>query len=219
MKTVCGKIWLAAIVLTFPIAALSQSPGAGEKTREIVHEIIEKSFPELTSAEIEIRTFRSRSNYFKSQFSISRFFAFQTLHYVIFVNPEVFRRQAPAGGIRAILAHELAHVLYYKRKNRFALLGLARLAGKRFTAKFERQADLETIARGYGEGLKSYRQWLYENIPAAAAKAKMRDYFSPEEIGLMLQILAEKPETIDVWRKRVPRNLMEISKSVADRRQ
>lgn len=210
MKTLFGKICLAAILCIFPIAAFSQETEAVEKTQKIVGEIIEKSYPELKTAKIDINTFRSDSNYFKSQFSIERFLTFRRISYVIFVNPEVFRRNAPGDGIRAILAHELAHILYYQRKNRFQLLGLARLADKSFTAKFERRADLVAIARGYGEGLKSYREWLYQNIPPKSVKAKKRDYFSPEEIDLMLRILQEKPEMIDVWRKRVPRSIKEI---------
>ncbi len=176
----------------------------------MTNEIIEESFRELKTARIEIKTFRSESNYFKSQFSVSRFLTFRKTHYIIFVNAEVFRRAAPESGIRAILAHELAHVLYYKSKNRFELIGLARLMNKSFTAKFERRADLEAIARGYGKGLKSYRTWLYNNIPAIDIQAKKRDYFSPAEIDLMLSILESKPETIEVWRKRVPQNLLEI---------
>jgi hypothetical protein len=212
MKRCFGKICLTAIILTFPIAAFSQSNEAIERTRKIVGEIIAKSYPELKPAKIDIKTFQSDSNYFKSQFSVSRFLTFQKLHYVVFVNPEVFRKNAPAAGIRAILAHELAHVLYYKRKNRFELVGLANLADKSFTVKFERRADLEAIGRGYGEGLKSYRRWLYENIPAKETEAKKRDYFSPEEIDLILKILREKPEMLDVWRNRPPRNFNEIRK-------
>jgi hypothetical protein len=210
MKEFFGKIILAAILLIFPIAAFSQEKQAIEKTRKLVGEVIEKSFPELKQAQIEIKPFQSESNYFKSQFSVSRFLTFQKLRYVIFVNSEVFLRNAPENGIRAILAHELAHILYYKRKNRFQLTGLAGLTDKSFTAKFERKADLEAIARGYGEGLKSYRKWLYENISLKSVGSKKRDYFSPDEIDLMLKILRQKPEMIEVWRKRVPRNLREI---------
>ncbi len=213
MKTFFLEICLAAILISFPIAAFSQDKEAVEKTRKIVGEIIEKSYPELKPAKIEIKLFQSDSNYFKSQFSIARFLTFQKISYVIFVNPEIFRRNAPENGIRAILAHELAHVLYYQRKNRFQLFGLAGLTSKNFTAKFERRADLEAIARGYGEGLKSYREWLYQNIPLKRVKAKQRDYFSPEEIDLMLGILQKKPEMIEVWRKRVPRSLKEISQN------
>ena len=86
------------------------------------------------------------------------------------------------------------------------------LTDKSFTAKFERKADLEAIARGYGEGLKQFREWLYQNVPQKELEEKKRDYFSPEEIDLIMKILKEKPAMIDVWRKRVPRNLKEISK-------
>lgn len=210
MNAFFGKICLAAMVLSFPIAAFSQVENEVEKTQALVGEIIEESFPELKTANIEIKSFRSDLNYFKSQFSVARFLTFQKLHYTVLVNPEVFRRNAPMAGIRAILAHELAHVLYYRRKNRFELFTLARLADKDFTARFERRADLEAIARGYGDGLKLYRAWLYQNIPSKMVEAKKRDYFSPEEIDLMLRILREKPAMIDVWRERVPRNLKEI---------
>lgn len=212
MKGFFGKIWLAAALLTFSGNAFSQAADVVEKTNELTREVVERSFPELKRARIEIKTFQSDSNFFKSRFSMSRFLTFQKLHYVIWVNPEVFRRAAPEEGIRAILAHELAHILYYERKNRFQLFTLTRLADKDFTANFERKTDLEAIARGFGEGLKLYRKWLYENIPARAVKAKKRDYFAPEEIDLILEILRKKPETIDVWRKNVPRASKEISK-------
>lgn len=218
MKKVFEKICLAAILLTFPIAAFSQDKDIIGKTQKIIGEIIEKSFPELKTAKIDIKTFESDSNYFKSQFSISRFLTFRKLRYVIFVNAEVFRRNAPEDGVRAILAHELAHVLYYKRKNRFELFGLTGLMSKSFTTKFERKADLEAIARGYGSGLKSYRAWLYQNVAPKSLNEKKRDYFSPEEIDLILQILRDKPEMIDVWRKHVPRSLTEISRHTERKR-
>ena len=211
MKIARIKICLAAILFFCQVAAFSQSDEPIPKTQKLVREIIERSYPELKNAKIEIKTFESNSNYFKSQFSVSRFLSFRKISYVLFVNAEVFRRNAPDDGISAILAHELAHILYYQRKNRFQLLGLAALADKSFTAKFERRADLEAIMRGYAEGLKSYREWLYLNIPPNAVGAKKRNYFSPVEIDAMVLLLKEKPDLIDFWRKRVPRNLNDIS--------
>ena len=203
---------LTALINTFQIAVFTQIQDAGFKTQSFINEVVEKSFPELKKVEINVKTFKSDSNYFKSQFSFSRFLTFQKLHYTIFVNPEIYKKNAPEKAIRAILAHELAHILYYIRKNRLELLGLVSLSDQSFTAKFERKADLNAMARGYGEGLKEYRKWLYKNVPEKNLKAKKRDYFSPDEIELMLQILKKKPEMIDVWRKSVPRSLEEISK-------
>ena len=197
------------MLLSFPPMIFSQN--AIEKTQNYLREIIEKSYPELKNEKISVKIFQSDSNYFKSQFSFSRYLMFQKLNYTIFVNPEVYQRNAPETAVRAILAHELAHVLYYKRKNRLELLGLVSLTDNSFNAKFERKTDLEAIVRGYGEGLKMFREWLYQNVPAKNLEAKKRDYFSPNEIDLILELLQKKPEIINVWRKRVPRNLKEIS--------
>ena len=160
---------------TFPTSF--RRPEAVEKTKRIVAEIVDKSFPELQRTKIEIKIFRSGSNFFKSQFSISRFLTFQKLRYVIFVNPEVYRRAAPEDGIRSILAHELAHILYYKRKNRFQLFGLARLADHDFTADFERKADLEAIARGDGEGLKHLSKMALRKYSAKIYRTKKTRLF------------------------------------------
>ena len=184
------------------------------KTQKYVTEIATISYPEIKLKKLRFKAFESDSSFFKARFSIGRFFTFQRMRHLIFVNPKVFERKASEKGIRAILAHELAHVSYYTRKNRFELLGLASLTSKGFTAKFERKADLEAIARGYGSGLIEYRKWLYKNIPTKDLKSKKRNYFSPKEIKLMLTVLKKNPSAIDVWRKRVPRNLGEIKKGV-----
>ncbi len=184
------------------------------KTQIYVSEIVQKSFPKIKLAKIRIKTFKSETNFFKARFSFTRFLTFQRMRHLLYVNPEVYRRNAPEDSVKAILAHELAHILYYTKKNRFELLGLASLASNGFSAKFERKADLEAVARGYGEGLIQYRRWLYRNIPSNNISKKKRSYFSPQEIQAMLDVLKVKPEMIDVWRKRVPLNVEEIKGGV-----
>lgn len=205
------KLILCLVLFLIPNVAFAKQTDAIAKTQTIITEIVEKSYPELKKAKINVRIFESNANYFQSQFSLTRFLTCQKLRYNLYVNPEVFNKNAPDAAIRAIIAHELAHVLYYSERNRFELIGLVSLIDKSFTAKFERRADLEAIARGYGEGLIKYRLWLYQNIPAKNLDEKKRNYFSPEEIEKMLEILKQKPQMIDVWRKKVPRNLGEIS--------
>lgn len=187
------------------------------ETMRIVAEIVEKSYPELRTARISVKTFHSRSDYYRSRFSFSRFLTFRKLHFLIFVNPQVFEKNAPANGIRAIIAHELAHAAYYRRHNRFELFGLIALQSKSFTARFERGADLQAIKRGYGEGLKEYREWLYQNIPAKQIARKKRDYFSPAEINLIVEAIKEKRDLIDFWIKNVPQNLAEIESAIKSR--
>ena len=202
--------------------AVAQSKVYDEKsavaeTKKIVAEVVKDSYPELQDAQISVKIFHSRSDYFRSRFSFSRFLTFRRLHFLLQINPQIFEKNAPESGIRAIIAHELAHAAYYRRHNRFELLGLVNLQSKSFTAKFERGADLQAIKRGYGAGLKDYREWLYRNIPAQKIAAKKRDYFSPEEIDLIVEAIKEKPELIDYWIKNVPRNFDEIQSAVKNK--
>ena len=182
------------------------------ETRKIVEEIVADSYPELKKAQIKVKTFNSNADYFRSRFTFSRFLTFRNLHYLILVNPKIYESGAPREGIRAIIAHELAHIAYYERHNCFELLGLVALQSNSFTARFERGADLQAIKRGYGEGLKIYREWLYKNIQAKNLNAKKRDYFSPEEIDLILEGVRQKPELINYFIENVPRNSDEIKK-------
>ncbi len=182
-----------------------------KKTRKIVDEVINASYPELLGVNIEVKSFRSRTDFFRSQFSISRFLTFRRLKYFILVNPKVFTLNAPAEGLRAIIAHELAHVRYFVFHNRYELLGLVRLLSGSFITGFERGADLDSIKRGYGAGLIDYRSWLYQNIPSKTALKKRRDYFSPDEIELMSKLISSNPSLIDCWTTKIPRSLTEIS--------
>jgi len=203
----------------FPVRANSSEPArqttkdttgdAVNRSRALVDEIIAASYPELKGADIRIKPFRSRSDYFKARFGFPQYF-FSRMRYLVFANPRVFELRAPEAGVRAIIAHELGHILYFKRRNRVRLMGLMRLTSKRFSAEFERWADLKAISLGYGEGLKEYRRWLYRNVSASKLAEKQRNYFSPEEIDAILTASRRRPELIDYWLKRVPLSLDQI---------
>lgn len=181
-----------------------------ERTQILVDEIKAAAYPELRGLNVQVKLFHSQSDYFRARFAIWPFLTGRRMRYIVYVNPEVFARQAPQASIHAILAHELAHVLYFSQGHRLRLLGLVRLTTKGFTARFERWADLQALARGYGEGLKAYRQWLYRNIPAKSLDEKRRDYFSPEEIDAITSATQQRPELWGYWLKHVPLNLKEI---------
>ncbi len=188
------------------------------ESEKLIAEIIKKSYPELAQTNIFVKTFDSPSDYFRSRFFLKWFLTFQKTRYIIFVNPRVFgSNQSPPEAIRAIIAHELAHIAYYRRHNRFELCGLVALESKSFTARFERGADLEAIKRGYGAGLKVYREWLYRNIPADKIADKKRDYFSPEEIELIQNAVASKPALMNFWQRNVPRNIAALKSANSDK--
>jgi hypothetical protein len=132
------------------------------------------------------------------------------MRYFADVNPALFQEQAPSDGVCAILAHELAHVVSLSRGNRIRRFGMVRLLSKVQTAKFERRIDLDAIHRGYGDGLKSYRKWVYAHISPNKLAEKRRNYFSPEEIGAIQILLQERPELFGYWTAHVPMSLLEI---------
>jgi len=180
----------------------------------LLQDVRSASFPELAHVDIQVRPFQSDSDYFRTRFSLSRYASLRKMRFYIEVNPRVFERGAPEAGVRAIIAHELEHVLYLSRRNRIGLLLLGRLASADYRMRFERGADLGAIARGYGDGLSQYRAWLYRNVPAGALKEKRRDYYSPDEIAAIESVLKKQPAVLPYWRQHIPKNLAEIQNGV-----
>ena len=171
------------------------------------------SFLDLENIDLRVHNFHSQADYFRTRFSVPRFLFLKPMRYFIEVNPELFSQQAPSDGVCAVLVHELSHVVSLNHGNRIRRFSLIRLLSTRYTARFERRTDLEAIRRGYGDGLKSYRTWVYTHIPTSALPIKRRNYFSPEEVEAIEQHLRENPELFTYWSKHTPRNLQEILKS------
>jgi hypothetical protein len=187
--------------------------GAIRATSPALFEVRASSFPELARAELRVRSFRSRSDYFRARFSLSRFLLLMPMRYFVDINPALFLSPPASDGVCAILAHELAHLVSLSRGNRIRRLGLVRLISRRYTVKFERRADLEAIHRGYGDGLKTYRTWAYSHIPPSKLQEKRQNYFSPEEITAIEVKLQEQPGLFHYWSMHVPTNLEEIQRT------
>ena len=105
------------------------------------------------------------------------------------------------------------HVLSLSHGNRIRRLGLVRLLSKAYISKFERRTDLEAIHRGYGDGLKSYRVWVYAHVPPNKLGEKRRNYFSPEEITAIQKGVQKHPDLFAYWSRHVPANLQGIQNS------
>ena len=192
----------------------SGSPKAEIDLTQIrLQELRGASFPELRNVDLRVRTFHSQADYFRSRFSIPRFLFLMRMRYFVEVNPALFGQAAPLDGVCSVMAHELVHIVSLSHGNRIRRLGLVRLISPRYTAKFERNTDLGAIHRGYGDGLKSYRRWVYAHIPATKLAEKRRNYFSPEEIQALQTRLREQPGLFIYWSKHVPLSLTEIRES------
>jgi hypothetical protein len=180
--TMPGRCTRLAALLLLAVRCAPGGTRGPEWAARLVRDVRAASFPELAGADVRVREFASDSDYFQARFSISRFILGRRMRYFIRVNSGAAISAAPEEARRAIVAHELAHLAYYARGNRLHVFGLLRLSGKGFRERFEKRADLEALRRGYAQGLKLYRVWLYEHVPPGALPEKKRDYFSPEEI-------------------------------------
>lgn len=200
---------------TISIIGISEERNAAiQSAAKLVEEVRSLSYPEIYQHDLEVKAFKSNSDFFKARFSIARYLTFRRLKTTIFVNPSVFASSVPSeNALRAIIAHELAHALYYTTRNRLRLFGLVRLTGSEFAAQFERKADLVAISRGYGDGLIEYRHWLYENVPQKALRVKKRNYFAPAEIKVLQEILNKDSKSFDKFMRKVPRTLGELEEA------
>lgn len=187
--------------------------GAIGVTSPALLEVRASSFQELAHIDLRVRAFRSQSDYFRTRFSVSRFLLLMPMRYFVDVNPALLLSPPASDGVCAILAHELAHVISLNRGNRIRRLGLVRLISQQYTVKFEHGADLEAIHRGFGDGLKTYRTWVYAHIPSGKRQQKLRNYFSPEEITAIQVKLREQPDVFQYWSLHVPTNLQEIQRT------
>lgn len=141
---------------------------------QLAREVRTASFPDLAGVRISYRTFQSQTDFFQSRPGLRG--------YTVLINSSPILLTAPAGGVRAILAHEFEHICWYRERARWKLIGLLRLMRTSSDAKWERDTDSRTIRRGYGPGLVEYRLWLYAHIPPRAAERKKLTYMTPDEI-------------------------------------
>src|SRR5947208_6963233 len=114
----CRLTILGAVFLAHVPVALGQ-PAAPEWAERLVRNIQSSSFPELAKKDIRIDQFTSDSDYFQARFSMPRFILGRRMRYVIRVNSGAILLTAPEEARRAIIAHELAHLAYYAKGNRF----------------------------------------------------------------------------------------------------
>jgi hypothetical protein len=213
------RVGLAPLALTGLLAACGNSarnathPSSLDGIQQVIEGVRQASFPRLTGVDIAVYDLRSDSDYLQARFTVSSFFS-RKLQYLVFFNQVAIRRQVPAEGLRAIVAHELTHISYYEDQSRMGLLSLARLLAPSFTTRFERKADLDTIALGYGRGLQTFRTWLYRNIPPARVAGKKRDYYTPEEIEALLRAEMNHAGIMSKFQRCVPRNMAEINEEI-----
>ena len=131
----------------------AERDAALRQVTELVDSVRMASFPQLRGLPITVQEMSSDYVYMESRFTLTSFFLRRRLRYLMLFNRAALARRVPQHGLRAILAHELAHVDYFESHSRMGLFSLVQLLSARFNARFERSADLEAIELGYGPGL------------------------------------------------------------------
>jgi len=179
LSLLCGKLQLAADLQRHPSADLFKGQ---------IENVIERSFSELQDKSIELRLFENEKRFFFYTFVENTLSPFSKRKYIIRINREILDDPPPLIALKAIFAHELQHLSDYTKMTAIELGWLALryklTQSAAFIAEFERETDRQVIIKGYGEGLKIYREWLYKKIPPEALLSKKENYLSPDEISI-----------------------------------
>jgi hypothetical protein len=152
----------------------------------LVDEARKREFGELAAYTVVLDPLESESDFFTADVdttTIGKPPAERT--YRVRYNPKLLADPPSNRAVLAILVHELKHVLDYTKKATEAELvdfGVKYALDQPFRTGYERATDEHALSRGYGEGLKDYRHWLYERVTPDKLEEKRRDYYTPEEI-------------------------------------
>lgn len=117
--------------------------------------------------------------------------------YQVFINSArnfdgVFFNDVPPKGQIGILAHELAHILDYRNKNFFQIIGTGlRFASNKARASYEQSVDLLTIHKGFGEHIYRWTYYLENKSMASDSYKAFKDliYFSNAKINVLISEL------------------------------
>lgn len=190
---------------SFSVSDMERILGAIDTVVKNTHEPIAQKKVNVTTYPIDSDEFFMVSN-----FKISRVIGKH--NYRVGVNPKIFDLDISQEALVAVMAHELEHTLDYIKGSfigRIVPIGISLLT-KKYRYRYERQTDLKTVLKGYGEGLIAYRNWQYLFLDKKALKVKKENYLTPAEIALIMSHLPQQEKRIlKVLRGRAPKNLGE----------
>lgn len=176
----------------------------------ILDDLIETSFQELKGIRYVLYTFKSKTIRFRSNFRLGSLF-FGKRVYRIGVNRSVLSDPPPPAALRAVLAHELAHTLYYHQRKRGQVLKTAKIFfNKEAQVDFELATDLEAARRGFAPGLADYRRWVQPRLPKNKSAGYGSKYYEAEDFQLIGRIASERPQVLLDWQRDPPRDAAEL---------
>lgn len=213
-----------------------------------VKSLVKEAFPELGLAlkegRIEAVPFSARPLYLACRPKLlSGVWMGKAPKHVVYYDPSLFQevaghRSIHAHELRAVLAHELSHAVYFERSPVRGIFSgaLAMALGGSKRIAFERRTDLDALSRGHARvqeeffhgavhassfapGLSSFRQWVGSRERSMDASGQLkpkvwsnrrRYYFFPEEIDLIDEGLKRCPALLEQWTRRPPHSAGEL---------
>ncbi|MBL4848984.1 MAG: hypothetical protein JKY65_25960 [Planctomycetes bacterium] len=213
----CGVVDAEAPGITGRLTQAAEPPATSraprfelKEVRRVLDDLIRTSYPELSRIRYVLYTFKSKTIRFRSNVRIRSLF-FGKRVYRIGVNRSVLADPPPPGALRAVLAHELAHTLYYHQRTRGQVIKTARIFfNRRAQIDFELATDLEAARRGFAGGLEEYRRWVEPRLPKAKAAGYAAKYYEAADFVLLGRVARSRPDLLLAWQPNPPRTRAEI---------
>ncbi|NBC82583.1 MAG: hypothetical protein GVY19_04295 [Bacteroidetes bacterium] len=151
-------------------------------------------YPELRNKNIRIIE-KSLSSTLRVRPTLFSLFSKSNRAYKIFIDTLKFNMDHYNNNIRfnaqtGAMGHELAHIIDYETKNNRQMIGMALkyVFSTEYRRKVERQTDSLAAARGLGQQLLVFRQYIHEcpEIPVKYKKMKKKFYLSERELRKQL---------------------------------
>ncbi|TNF28523.1 MAG: hypothetical protein EP319_08800 [Deltaproteobacteria bacterium] len=192
------------LIFSFKLTAGERKLTAAEekKVHAILAELIDSTHSSLRKPRLKIKlhTIDNPAYFFESNFGVGRALLGMK-RYKIGVNPLVFDKNIPDDALKGVLAHELIHTEDYASGNTFNTLipiGIAVLKSKT-KIQYERKTDLKVILKGLEKELIAYKNWQYPLLNPNDLRTKKKEYLTPEEIRLIVELRDTHPEVLKEW--------------------
>lgn len=163
-----------------------------QRVAHIFDDVLEREFPELAGFDVTFRVGHAKGAILRTSFSTTSIFRrAERRRYFVVVSDRFLDAHPDDEAMRSLLVHELAHVVDYTRMSRSRLVGFLTnyvVSPKGFVPRYERDSDLRALERGHAhgfdvaDGMRTYREWLYQNLEPKLVAVKKRNYLTPEEI-------------------------------------
>ena len=156
-----------------------------ENIQELIFEITEDYFPELTDVHVTIKEFKAKNYFLQAKPQVTSLFNSKVKRkYFIMINSSLYKCSPSTAALKAILVHELEHIVDYENMylGRFIKFTAKYVFGKNYRAHYEQATDMKAIQKGFALGLVEYRLWVYQQLSEQELKKKEFFYLNPEEI-------------------------------------